>query len=164
MDSIKDYIYDKLIPRPRDIIYFFKRAHTRAVARGHSIMEEDDIKLAYEDYSTWVFTSMLVENGITIDQLKDFLYQLVGYPNILDKETLYVAMCDSKLSESEEDLDNLIEHLSTLSIIGKEISKDRFEFEYAFNSKDLINAKSRRFNSNRYKVHNALASYLDLTY
>jgi len=161
---VKDYIYDKLIPRPRDIIYFFKSAHRKAVSRGHSIIKEDDVKSAYEDYSSWVFTSMLVENGITIDQLKEFLYQLVGYPSILDKETLFVAMCDAKLSESEEHLDYLIEHLSTLSILGKEIGKDQFQFEYAFDSKDLINAKSRKLNSNRYKVHNALVPLLALTH
>jgi len=161
---IKDYIYDKLIPRPRDIIYFFKGAHRKAVSRGHSIIQEDDVKSAYEDYSSWVFTSMLVENGITIDQLKEFLYQLVGYPNILDKEALYVAMCDAKLSDSEKYLDYLIEHLSTLSILGKEIGKDQFQFEYAFDSKDLINAKSRKLNSSRYKVHNSLVPFLALTY
>jgi Cdc6-like AAA superfamily ATPase len=161
---VKDYIYDKLIPRPRDIIYFFKSAHSKAISRGHSIIQEDDVKSAYEDYSSWVFTSMLVENGITIDQLKEFLYQLVCSPNILDKETLYVAMCDAKLSESEEYLDYLIEHLSTLSILGKEISKDQFQFEYAFDSKDVINAKSKKLNSSRYRVHNALVPLLDLTY
>lgn len=162
---VKDYIYDKLIPRPRDIIYFFQSAHRTAVSRGHSMIKEDDIKSAYEDYSSWVFTSMLAEttNGITIDKIQEFLYQLVGDPIILDKETLYVAMCDAKLSKSEEYLDYLIEHLSTLSILGKEISKDQFEFEYAFNSKGLINAKSRKFNSNRYKVHNALVPLLSLT-
>lgn len=161
---VKDYIYNKLIPRPRDIIYFFKNAHENAVSRGHSIIEEDDVKSAHENYSSWVFTSMMVENGITIDQLKEFLYELVGCPNVIDKETLYVAMCDARLSESEEFLDYLIEHLSTLSILGKEVGKNQFEFEYAFDSKDLINAKSRKLNSNRYKLHNALVPFLALTH
>src|SRR6476661_3375488 len=160
---VKDYIYDKLIPRPRDIIYFFKSAHEYAVFRGHSVIEEEDIKSGYENYSSWVFTSMMVENGITIDQLKEFLYQLVGCPEVIDKETLYVAMCDAQLSESEERLDYLIEHLSTLSILGKEVSKNKFQFEYAFDSKDLINAKSRKLNSERYKIHNALIPLLALT-
>lgn len=160
---VKDYIYDKLIPRPRDIIYFFKSAHEYAVSRGHSVIEEEDVKSGYENYSAWVFTSMMVENGITIDQLKEFLYQLVGCPEVIDKETLYVAMCDAQLSESEERLDYLIEHLSTLSILGKEVSKNQFEFEYAFDSKDLINAKSRKLNSERYKIHNALVPLLALT-
>jgi Cdc6-like AAA superfamily ATPase len=159
---VKDYIYEKLIPRPRDIIYFFKSAHEYAVSRGHSLIEEEDIKSGYENYSSWVFTSMMVENGITIDQLKEFLYQLVGCPQVIDKETLYVAMCDAQLSESEERLDYLIEHLSTLSILGKEVSKNKFQFEYAFDSKDVINAKSRKLNSERYKIHNALVPYLAL--
>jgi len=121
------------------------------------------VKLAYENYSSWVVTSMLVENGITIDKLKEFLYQLVGSPNIIDKDILYVAMCEAQLSESEEFLDYLVEHLSTLSILGKEVSKNQFEFEYAFDSKDLINAKSRKLSSNRYKLHNALVPFLALT-
>lgn len=159
---VKDYIYYKLIPRPRDIIYFFKSAHEYAVSRGHLVIEEEDVKSGYEKYSSWVFTSMMVENGITIDQLKEFLYQLVRCPQVIDKETLYVAMCDAQLSESEERLDYLIEHMSTLSILGKEISKNQFEFEYDFDSKDLINAKFKKLNSERYKIHNALVPLLAL--
>ena len=159
---VKDYIYQRLIPQPRDIIYFFKNAHENATSRGHVIIEEEDVKLAYENYSSWVFTSMMVENGITIDQLKEFLYQLVGNSQVIDKETLYVAMCDANLSKSESFLNNLIEHLSTLSILGKEVANNLFEFEYAFDSKDLINAKSRKLSSNRYKLHNALVPLLSL--
>lgn len=126
-------------------------------------IEEEDVKLAYENYSSWVFTSMMVENGITIDQLKEFLYQLVECPQVVDRDTLYVAMCDAKLSESEEFLDYLIEHLSSLSILGKEVRENQFEFEYAFDSKDLINARSKKLNSKRYKVHNALVPLLNLS-
>jgi Cdc6-like AAA superfamily ATPase len=159
---VKDYIYERLVPRPRDIIYFFKNAHENATSRGHLTIEEEDIKLAYENYSSWVFTSMMVENGITIDQLKKFLYQLVECPQVVDRDTLYIAMCDAKLSESEEFLDYLIEHLSSLSILGKEVKENQFEFEYAFDSKDLINARSKKLNSKRYKVHNALVPLLNL--
>ena len=37
-----------------------------------------------------------------------------------------------------------------------------YAFEYAFDSKDLINAKSKKLNSNRYKLHNALVPLLGL--
>ncbi len=160
---IKDYIYEKLIPRPRDIIYFFKNAHEKAISRGHLTIEEEDIKSAYKNYSSWVFTSMMVENGITIDQLKEFLYQLVDCPQVIDRDTLYIAMCDANLSDSEEFLDYLIEHLSSLSILGKEVRENQFEFEYAFNNKGLINARSKKLNSQRYKVHNALVPLLNLS-
>lgn len=160
---VREYIYEKLIPRPRDIIYFFKNAHENATSRGHSTIEEEDIKLAYDNYSSWVFTSTMVENGITIDQLKEFLYQLVECPQVVDRDALYVAMCDAQLSESEEFLDYLIEHLSSLSILGKEVRENQFEFEYAFDSKDLINARSKKLNSKRYKVHNALVPLLNLS-
>ena len=70
-------------------------------------------------------------------------------------------MCEAKLSESEDKLNYLIEHLSTLSILGKEVSENQFEFEYAFDRKDFINAKSKKLNSNRYKIHNALINTSD---
>ncbi|GAX39034.1 P-loop ATPase, Sll1717 family [Nodularia sp. NIES-3585] len=159
---VKNYIYEKLIPRPRDIIYFLKNAHEIAISRGHTVIEKEDLKLAYTNYSSWVVTSMMVENGITLDKLREFLYQLVGSPQVVDREFLYVAMSDMNLSQSEEDLDKLVENLSTLSILGKEVSQDEFEFEYAFDSKDIINAKSKKFGSNRYKIHNALIPYLSL--
>lgn len=160
--SVKDYIYEKLIPRPRDIIFFFKNAHENAVSRGHSIIEEEDLKLAYKNYSSWVFTSMMVENGITLDQLKEFLYQLVECPQVIDRDTLYLAMCETQLPESEESLNRLIEHLSSLSILGKEVRENQFEFEYSLDSRDLINARARKLKSNRYKIHNALVPLLSL--
>ncbi len=163
--SIKDYIYERIIPRPRDIIYFFKNAHENAISRGHVLIQEEDIKSGYESYSAWVFTSMMVEDSvdiITTEKLKDFMYQLVGDEQVVSRERLYLAMCDSRISDSEEDLENLIERLSTLSILGKEVSEDRFEFEYFFEQKEIINAKSRKLNSVRYKIHNALAPYLGL--
>ena len=163
--SIRDYIYEKIIPRPRDIIYFFKSPHENAISRGHVLIQEEDIRSGYEDYSAWVFTSMMVEDSvdvITTEQLKDFMYEFVGEEQIVSRESLYLAMCKSKLSDSEEDLENLIERLSTLSILAKEVNENQFEFEYFFEKKEIINARSRKLNSSRYKIHNALAPYLEL--
>lgn len=161
---VKEYIYEKLIPRPRDIIYFFRNAHENAVSRGHSVIEEEDVKTAYKNYSSWFFTSMMVENGITITQLKEFLYQLVECPQIVEKQALRLAMSAANLPHSEEKLDYLIEHLSSLSLLGKEVKENIFEFEYAFDSKDIINVKAKRLGSDRYKIHNALVPLLELSY
>ena len=71
-------------------------------------------------------------------------------------------MCKAKLPDSEDFFDRFIEDLASLSILGKETRENSFEFEYDLDNKDIINVKSRKLNSNRYKIHNALVPYLDL--
>ncbi|PSB40988.1 hypothetical protein C7B77_27790 [Chamaesiphon polymorphus CCALA 037] len=73
-------------------------------------------------------------------------------------------MSAANLPDSEEHLDYLIEHLSSLSLLGKEVKENMFEFEYAFDSKDIINVKAKRLGSDRYKIHNALVPLLELNY
>lgn len=159
--SVKEYIFKRILPRPRDLIFFFKQAQNNAALKGHKAIEVADIKAAYEEYSSWVFSTMLVENGITIEQMRSFLYELVGLPSILDRETIYVCMINAGImKDSEEYLDYFIDHLASLSIIGREVEEDNFSYEYDFDSKDRIKILAKRLGTNRFKIHNALVPYL----
>ncbi len=157
-ESLKSYIFERIIPRPRDIIYLFKDAKENAVSRGHFKIEINDIETAHKNYSSWVFTSLLVENGITVKQMEEFLYEFAGSSNIVTTDDIINCMIKARINT---DVDYFINNLASLSIIGREVSQGQFVFDYDFDTGKKTRALASKFNSNRYKIHNALALYLE---
>ncbi len=159
---VKEFIYNIIIPRPRDIIYLFKTAKDYALARGHDRIEEVDLLSSYSEYSAWVFKSLLVENGITIKQLSDFMYQLVGENSTLSIEEVSTKMALSGLDTSDEMVSKFTDHLVTLSILGRQIKEGEFAFEYDYESSEKNKIMANRLEEKRFKINNAIGPYLGL--
>lgn len=159
---LKEFIINSIIPRPRDLIFFINVAKNNAIAKGHEMIRETDIQTAYEEYSNWIFQSLLVENGITISQLKDFFYHLVGEKSILQKSKIIETMKAADINCDEEtQITYFIDHLCTLSFLGKEIRANEFHFDYGYELDDKKDFLAKKYNSNRFKIHNAFIPYLE---
>lgn len=160
--GIKTYVYDHIIPRPRDIIYFFNKAKENAVFRGHTRIEQDDITDAVKEYSSWLFKSLLVENGITVDQFEEFLFEFLGEPQIVNYDKILAAMKSTGIDTSESIMvEYFIDHLVSLSIFGRETKSNIFEFETVLESSKKLKKLAEKLGSKRYKVHSALVDYLE---
>lgn len=157
----KKYIISCIIPRPRDIIYFLNAAKTTAIARGHKIIESEDIVAAYQDYSNWVFKSLLVENGVTVEQIHTFLYKVMGESSIIERDRIEELMKESGISAEQYSIDKFIDHLCSLSFLGRETKPSNFEFEFDPSQYDKNKALADKFDSKRYKIHNAFMPYLE---
>ena len=160
-EDLRDFVTARIFPRPRDIIYFFNSAKNTAVSRGHEVINEQDILSAYNDYSSWVFKSILVENGITIKEMEDFLYELVGGSAVINKEKITELMGKAGLSTSNEHVDKFISHLESLTVMGPEIGEKIFKFNYDYEDSKKIEVQAKKYGSNRYRIHNALIPYLE---
>lgn len=159
----KEYILGNIFPRPRDLIFFLTSAKNIAVSRGHKRIQDSDLISAYKEYSNWVFKSIIVENGISIKQMEDFMYNLMGESRILTKESIRgFANSSGILIEEDVNLEKFISHLTSLTILGSETRDNYFEYEYEFDSDIKIKALAKKINSGRYKIHNALIPYLEL--
>jgi hypothetical protein len=162
-EELREYIIKRILPRPRDIIYFFQRAQATAIARGHSMMNSDDFKNAYSEYSVWVFNSLKVENGITIKQMEDFMYGLSDSCKIISLTKLTEILNTAKIDIPSPDyLEYFIDHLISLSILGREIRLNEFEFEYEFNFEKKNKILSMRLENRRFEIHKALHPYLGI--
>jgi hypothetical protein len=163
-ELLKDYIFKRIFPRPRDIIYFFKIALDIAINRRHQIIEEVDVIYAYKEYSTWVFKTVLVENGITVSEMETFLYSFIG----LHKELRRIDILDLleqieiKSESMLNDVDYFIDHLFKLSIIGKEVSKGDFRFYYGYEDLTKIDVQFRNYGSNKYLIHPAFYPFFEI--
>jgi hypothetical protein len=159
---VKEYIYNKIVPRPRDLIFFFKEAQNAAVLRGHTKINEEDIKKAYEEYSRWFFTSLVAENGVTIEQMENFLYELAGSTNVISINDITKHMRSAGIqANTEKDIEYFIDYLVSLSILGREVKQNEFRYEYDFQEYKKLKVLESQLASGRYKIHNALIPYLE---
>lgn len=161
--NTKEFIMDCIFPRPRDLIYFFKSCKDTAVSRGHEMIQESDIMQAYKEYSSWVFKALLVENNMATKQMEDFLYELVGSSGVITEDVIVNAMRNTGLSTTDEDVEKFIDHLVDLTILGREVKDQVFEYEYDVDNFKKIKMLAQKLNSRKYKIHNALIPYLECT-
>lgn len=160
--DVREYISKSIIPRPRDLIFFLNAAKNNAVAKGHKYIDENDLKSAYEEYSNWAFQSLLVENGITINQLKEFFYHMVGESSIITKERIKKIMADASIeNDTNEKVDYFLHHLCSLSFLGIEIRQGEFHFDYGYEIDDKKSFLAKKLSSNRYQIHEAFIPYME---
>jgi nucleoside 2-deoxyribosyltransferase len=158
----KDFIINSIFPRPRDLIYFCKSCKDIAVSRGHENIQETDVLFAYKEYSSWIFKSLLVENNIVSKQMEDFLFELVGGNNIIDENAIKKFMTNAEISiVAEDDVEKFIDNLVDLTILGREVKVNEFEFEYDVEKFKKIKVMAKKLDSKRYKIHNALLPFLE---
>lgn len=104
----------------------------------------------------------MVENGITIKQMEDFIYELVGENVILERNDLISKANKSNIVFTDDkDEDKFIDHLVSLSILGREIQKDQFAFGYDLENDRKSKALAQRLGTNNFRIHNALVPALE---
>lgn len=160
--TVKEYIISCIIPRPRDLIYFINAAKNNAVAKGHNHIDENDLKSAYEEYSNWVFQSLMVENGISINQIKEFFFHIVGEKSVISREKIVQIMLLTTIpNQTEKEIEYFISHICSLSFLGREIRINEFHFDYGYEIDDKKLFQAKKLNSGRYKIHRAFIPYME---
>jgi hypothetical protein len=164
--EIKDFIIQNIIPRPRDIIYVVRTALANAVNHKHIVIEEKDIVDAQNKYSQYALDSLLVENGISLENFENLIYEFTGMSEIVNENEIRVAMkkCLMPL-EKEKIVFNL---LCDRTFIGREVSSDDFRFQYndedskKYEIMSRKTAESRPDKLKRFKINKAFHSYLEI--
>lgn len=161
----REYLTSRILPRPRDIVFFVKAAVSSAVNRKHDRVEERDILDGEKQYSQYAWDSILVENGITIPQLEAVLLEFVGSDRIIHE-----SLVRQKISRSgieAETVDSVITHLIKLTFLGLEVSEGKFV--YSDDPKELKKhlVMAERYaqtceGERRYDVNPAFRSYLEV--
>lgn len=162
----RDYIFNHIIPRPRDIIVLVKAALNSAVSKKHPVIQEEDILDAHISYSQYAFSTLISENNNYIPHFEDFLFQFAGINELITETDVITAMENSKIDLDL--LENVIDCLCGLSFLGLEVSDNRFQFIY--NEDDLnryrVMAKrtsqKRNTNIRQFKIHKAFQAYLEI--
>lgn len=161
----RDYLVMRILPRPRDIVYFVKAAVSFAVNRKRDRVEEKDILDAEMQYSQYAWDSILVENSSTVPELEKVLIEFVGDESVLSQSL--VRQHISSAGIEAERVDDVVSHLVGLTFLGVEVAFGRFV--YADEKKELQRniVLAARFaqklgSEPRFQVNAPFRTYLEL--
>lgn len=160
----RGYLTSRILPRPRDIVFFVKAAVSSAVNRKHDRVEERDVLDAERQYSQYALDSILVENGITVPQLEAVLLEFVGSHSIVGESAARQHV--SAAGIEAEKVDSVIGHLIKLTFLGVEVSESRFVYsdEPKLLKKYFILADrfAQTDRERRYEINPAFRAYLEV--
>lgn len=160
----QEYLLSRIIPRPRDLIYWCKYALNNAINRGHTIIEEGDILAAEKLYSQYVLESLIAENAVRVDNFGDLMYEFAGAREIITLGD--IKRIAHKYNMLQIQIKDFVEVLCNSAFLGLEVSEGRFEFIHeegkgrVFRSMAENHAQSTSVK--RYAVNVPFHSYLEI--
>jgi hypothetical protein len=161
----RDYIFKRILPRPRDLLFLINAAINNAVNAGHDQVLESDIRSAERTYSRFAFEAALVANGITSEKLEELLFEFAGSSAVLTDEDIANALNSAGVAPDVQE--DVVAHLISLEFIGRETGMGRFTFGPEGPDAKLANVLARKIAEanggvRRYRVHPAFCPYLEL--
>ncbi|MEY2473792.1 MAG: hypothetical protein QOK28_3121, partial [Actinomycetota bacterium] len=162
--SVRNYLLSRVLPRPRDLIFFANSAVSSAIDRGRDRIEEEDVLAGEAAYSQFAFESLLVENGISISLFKDVLYEFVGEPAVMGADRVDALVAQAGLDAAH--VGAVVKRLQEVSFLGIETAQDKFEFPERPEFFERASVKARKYqdsgNAVRFCVHPAFRAYLEI--
>jgi hypothetical protein len=156
----KDYLVDRVLPRPRDLLYLCIQAWLHAVNYDHTRIEVEDIERAEQDYSRYLYEVLVEESTALVPEIKAFLRKFNKSPEILtfDQIRAFALKADIKQKDVPKAITVLIDNL----FLGLETDPDSFEFAYGDRKEDLIEQAERVAEETgqlRYRINPSFFSY-----
>jgi hypothetical protein len=162
----RDYVIQRVLPRPRDLIYLFNAAVISAVNGRRERVEEEDVLAAEVSYSQFAFEALLVENGLTISQFEAVLFEFIGMNAIFDTSQALEAIKTAGVED--EEVESVITRLKALSFLGTEVAPRQFQYAEAGPETQRVEVFARKLAERRgggeprLTVHPAFRSYLGI--
>ncbi|MFL5912367.1 MAG: P-loop ATPase, Sll1717 family [Gaiellaceae bacterium] len=161
----KSYILSRILPRPRDLVYFCNAAITTAINRRHDRIESDDVLEAEKIYSQFAFEALLVEAESMGIPLETVLYYFAGQPPVIDRESVVRILEDADVPP--DDRLQALENLRVLSFLGVETHNGQFAFSDDQREMQLSDVLAKRLEESRhapyrFRIHPAFRAYLEI--
>jgi hypothetical protein len=102
--------------RPRDVIYLVKEAVAVALNRGHAVVEPEDWLAARENYSRFVFGSILAEDDPQRNLMEEVLFEFAGAGHTLSEVEVFSRI--SKAGVAPVDIGFYVNLLCDVNFLG----------------------------------------------
>ncbi len=163
--STREYLFGRILPRPRDLLFLINSAMTYAVNAGHQQVLAEDIAKAEGSYSRFAFEAALVANSITTNKLEELLYEFVGSSAVITEHDIESALARAGISPDMKA--DVTDHLIALQFIGREVGEGQFSYESEGPKARVTavlarNAANAHGGLNRYRIHPAFCSFLEI--
>lgn len=160
--STTTYILDRVLERPRDLVYFCNAAITAAINRRHTVVDASDISEAERIYSQFAFESAQV----TDPRMQAVLFEFLQSPAIVDESSVVEKVRNAGIAAS--DVPSVLERLRSVSFLAQEVAPDRFDFTDDPGLRDRNDLLAQRLaeqrgSTRRFMIHRAFHRYLEIT-
>ena len=165
-EPVKEYIIRSTLPRPRDVIWLVREALLQASNRKHSVVSAEDLVDSQSRYSKYAIESLIAEGFTTTLELEELLYEFIGSKKIVNTRSISRILDECNIGSSR--YDEIITLLCNLTFLGREVSKDRFEFQYDDDQWIKFEQMARRYEKAtrrgyaRYLINRPFRSYLEI--
>lgn len=156
-----NYLLDRTLMRPRDLLTFLQRAVEVALNRGHRKVMADDIRQAENSYSEDMLLALDFEVKDTSPGMEDVLYAFLGAPGKSSYAEMRQRLVTAKVPD--EQVNKTVELLlwfGFLGIDGADGEPERYSHEVRYNLKRLLAPVSSR--DARFVVHPAFRRALEM--
>jgi hypothetical protein len=163
--TVRQYIIETVLPRPRDLLYLVKTSLQFAINRSHGRIEEEDLLSAENEYSHFALNSLMAENAGQIREFEKLLAQFSASSEILTELDLLTCM---ERAGVEERPSEVADFLCDLAFLGLEVGPGRFEYLYDETNREKLSAmasRSAELNPSglrRYRINRAYHGYLEV--
>ena len=123
--SVRGFIDDTALQRPRDVVFLMRQAIDVAINRGHLSVTEEDLLDARDKYSEYAFRSILAEDDPRKGKLESILYEFAGCPKIILRSQVEENFATAKVAPS--DFDFYLDLLCDVNFLAIE-SRDGYEY------------------------------------
>lgn len=113
-----DYIIDRTLMRPRDLIWYCSVILDRARMRGHESITSEDVVDAEKDYSKQITQMVLQEYALATPDLESLMVCLVSCPAVLTGDELRNLVKDVDSMSDDEAFWEALDLLFRAGIIG----------------------------------------------
>lgn len=154
-----DFVLERTLMRPRDLLDFLHKAIGTAINRGHDRVVEEDIKKAEENYSYDMFQSLIFELTDIEKDYEEVMYCFIGCPLRMTEETLRKRLEDAGLFRDETQ--KLIDRLLWFGFLGVQSDDHEdpvFSYQVNYNLNRLL-ATVQRTNV-KFVIHPAFRTSL----
>jgi hypothetical protein len=163
--STREYLASRVLPRPRDLVYFANAAISTAIGRRHAQVEEDDVLTAEEIYSQFAVEAVEVEDSGEFGDLSDMFFAFAGLPPICGYAEAQERLLDVGIPE--DDLGQAFRHLRALGFLGIEVALNDFDFSDDPRGIERADRLAERLarglgRERRFSVHAAFRPYLEI--
>jgi hypothetical protein len=165
--TMRDYIVQAIMPKPRDLIYMVKCALDNAINRGHTRIEAGDVKAAEKRYSQFALESLLVESTHRVQQLESLLYELAGSRPVITYGEMLAAMTTAGIPSDlgPDVVDVLVEG----AFFGLEVEPNRFVYLHNDDEKRKMLVMARKTlgdhsaDEQRFRINKPFHAFLELS-
>jgi len=156
-----DFIFTKILMRPRDLLFFLRAAIFSAVNSRHDRVEEKDLKIAEEEYSNFAYQSLLVEIREKFGEIEDILAAFMGAEPELKRDYIANVLLEEFSIDSEEIIYSLCMcGFLEVSIPSRSFQSINNDKQYKRLLRAAENIITRRGGEITYRIHPAFWNFL----